>query len=372
MFVHLYCGAIILGWMLAMAPGRRMKRPAGAGVRGGGADEDVETESPHGGAAEDVEEEEPPPPVGPRQRAPSLQAPSEASDGVASSAAGAAGESRGRGRIAARLAAAPSSAASPASQAEASAEAMEPTDSSVKRGAKREQAHSPRGGAQHACRAPKSVKRDHVASNRMLTCLRQQRDGNDPEKAKKAEDALELYRNLGWDEKESLVTRFKSNKTRGSMKWIDEWSETRTKEDDTVLKWNENWHGPGKILSLLGYSLRDFPSREEAKDRVTKEVRRNQERFGTLESHPPRIDEDDWLSSEYFWVVDDGKTRKVAPPPPPSLPRSLARERGREGDPAGQDRGAGAGPPSWAPPGRSRASSQRSSSPRPRTPRRPS
>ena len=330
-FAHLYFGGMILGWILSMAPGKRnLKRPAAAGVRGGGADEDLEEVEDEDEEVED--EDQPPPPSGPR--APREQAPSDASDGVASggapsSAAGAAG-----GRLR-RLqgAAAPSSAGSPVS-AEAPTEAMEPAD---QRGVKREQSSPP-------ARAPKGIKRDLVAANKMLASLRQTRDGNDPEKAKQAENTLAVYKNLGWDQKESMVTRFKSKSGRGSMKWIDEWTETRTKEDDTVLKWNENWHGPGKILSMLGYTLRDFDSREEAKDRVTKEVRRNQERFGTLESHPPKIDEEDWLSSEYFWTIDDGKTRTVAPPPPPSLPRSLARERGREGDPAGQDRGAGAGP----------------------------
>ena len=313
------CGAVILGWVLAMAPGRRMKRPAGAGAR--------ETE-------DDETDEEPLQHGEPRQRA---SAPgSEASDGVA--AAGAAG---GVPRARRQGAAAGSSAASPASQAEAPAEA-----SDGERGVKRE-AESPRGSSRGGVqRRPKSVKRDHVNSNRMLSLLRNQRDGQDPEKAAAAVKALDLYRTLDWDEKESMVTRFKENKTRGCMKWLEEWVETRSKSDDTILGWNENWHGPGQILKILGYQLSDFETREEAKERVTKDVLRNQMKFGTLESHPPRVDEDDWLSSEYFWVVDNGKSRRVAPPPPPALPRSLARERGREGDIAGQDRGAGAGPPS--------------------------
>ena len=320
------CGAVILGWVLAMAP--KMKRPAAAGAR--------ETE-------DDETDEEPLQHGEPRQRAPG----SEASDGGVAAAMASAGMVAPRARR--QGAATGSSVASPASQAEGAAEPEATADHASdggERGVKRE-AQSPRessrGGGR---RRPKSVKRDHVNSNRMLSLLRNQRDGQDPEKAAAAVKALDLYRTLDWDEKESMVTRFKENKTRGCMKWLEEWVETRSKSDDTILGWNENWHGPGQILKILGYQLSDFESREEAKERVTKDVRRNQEKFGTLESHPPRVDEDDWLSSEYFWVVDNGKTRRVAPPPPPALPRSLARERGREGDIAGQDRGAGAGPPS--------------------------
>ena len=316
------CGAVILGWVLAMAP--KMKRPAAAGERQ--TEDDDETDS------EPLQHGEP------RQRAPG----SEASDGGVA-AAMAAPRARRQG------AATGSSVASPASQAEGAAEPEATADHASdggERGVKRE-AQSPRGSSRGGGRRrPKSVKRDHVNSNRMLSLLRNQRDGQDPEKAAAAVKALDLYKNLEWDEKESMVTRFKENKTRGSMKWLEEWIETRSKSDDTILGWNENWHGPGQILKILGYQLSDFESREEAKERVTKDVLRNQIKFGTLESHPPRVDEDDWLSSEYFWVVDNGKSRRVAPPPPPALPRSLAREQGGEGDIAGQDRGAGAGPPS--------------------------
>ena len=303
-----------------MAP--KMKRPAAAGAR--------ETE-------DDETDEEPLQHGEPRQRAPG----SEASDGGVA-AAMAAPRARRQG------AATGSSVASPASQAEGAAEPEATADhaSDGERGVKRE-AQSPRessrGGGR---RRPKSVKRDHVNSNRMLSLLRNQRDGQDPVKAAAAVKALDLYKNLEWDEKESMVTRFKENKTRGCMKWLEEWVETRSKSDDTILGWNENWHGPGQILKILGYQLSDFETREEAKERVTKDVLRNQIKFNTLESHPPRVDEDDWLSSEYFWVADNGKSRRVAPPPPPALPRSLAREQGGEGDIAGQDRGAGAGPPS--------------------------
>ena len=323
------CGAVILGWVLAMAP--KMKRPAAAGERL--TEDDDETDS------EPLQHGEP------RQRAPG----SEASDGGVAAAMASAGMVAPRARR--QGAATGSSVASPASQAEGAAEPEAPSDhvsDGGERGVKRE-AQSPRessrGGARRRANQD-APKRDHVNSNRMLSLLRNQRDGQDPVKAAAAVKALDLYKNLEWDEKESMVTRFKENKTRGCMKWLEEWVETRSKSDDTILGWNENWHGPGQILKILGYQLSDFETREKARERVEKDVLRNQIKFNTLQSHPPRVDEDDWLSSEYFWVADNGKTRRVAPPPPPALPRSLAREQGGEGDIAGQDRGAGAGPPS--------------------------
>ncbi|CAK0888279.1 unnamed protein product [Prorocentrum cordatum] len=143
-------------------------------------------------------------------------------------------------------------------------------------------------------RAPKGA-RDQVATNEMLTGSCQQKAGKDPDKAVKAAAALEMHHQPGWEEKESMAERCKGNEARGSMKWIDDWMGTRSKECATAAGWNENWRGPGQVLQLLGLNLSDFETREEALAFVAKEVRRNQVASGTLESHPPKIDESSWL-----------------------------------------------------------------------------
>eukprot|EP00959_Pyramimonas_sp_CCMP1952_P320286 6702643-Pyramimonas_sp.AAC.1 len=80
----------------------------------------------------------------------------------------------------------------------------------------------------------------------MMTGVRQQKSGKDPEKAAKAAAALEMHHRLGWEEKGSMVERCKGNKTRGSMKWVDDWMETRSKHGATAVGWNQNWRGPGQ------------------------------------------------------------------------------------------------------------------------------
>ena len=197
---------------------------------------------------------------------------------------------------------------------------------------------SPRSKAKGAQYAPKGTFRDLKAANSMLASLRQQKNGNDPVKAAKASQALDMYQKMDWESKESMVQRSKA-KARGSMKWLDEWMESRSKDDATAIGWNENWRSPGQVLKHLGLTLKDFDTREQARAHVDEEVRRNQTTAGTLESHPPKIDESNWLMSRYFWVIDQGKTRKVAPSPPPRPLASLGL--GREEDIGGQDRGAG-------------------------------
>ena len=67
------------------------------------------------------------------------------------------------------------------------------------------------------------VRRDYAEGNRMLAGLRAQKTGKDPEKAAKAAEALDLYGKLGWEEKESMVSRFRSRPAGGGTKWIDDW-----------------------------------------------------------------------------------------------------------------------------------------------------
>ena len=174
--------------------------------------------------------------------------------------------------------------------------------------------------------------RDHEASNKMLGALRQQAKGQDKAKAAKAAEALTVYHKMEWDEKESMVQRHKQNKTRGSLKWVDEFMDARTKDDTTKIGWNENYRSPGQVLQLLGMSLRDFADHEQAKAFLTEEVRRNQETMGTATKYPPKIDPDNWLMSRYFWVIDEGKSRT----PPAFLPPPRPRGRGGEGEGEGR------------------------------------
>ena len=291
-------GAVLLGWMIAMspkrtrAPGARigLKRPAAA--RGG--DKEGSDDEPDEGARD--------PRAKPRA---TKSAPPKPPETLSQSEAAEGAEE----------------------QHEEAAEAGSAPD--VKEEAGSPSKYTPKGVA----------RRDYAEGNRMLAGLRAQKTGKDPEKAAKAAEALDLYGKLGWEEKESMVSRFRSRPAGGGTKWIDDWMEHRKKDDATSVGYNENWRGPGQVLQLLGMGIRDFDDKEKAQEFVTEEVRRNQEKHGTLESHPPRIDDQNWLMSRYFWVVDNGTTRKVAPPPPPRPPwaeggaPSLGRgwsERGRE------------------------------------------
>ncbi|CAK0906635.1 unnamed protein product [Prorocentrum cordatum] len=253
-------GALLLGWLIAMSP---KKRPAAVGGAAGG-----DAGSPEGERKPKAAKSQAKPPPAAAKGPPADAPPASNADEAA---------------------------------AEADAEGQAGADGGV-----RLEAGSPRK------RAPKGA-RDQVAPNRMLTGLRQQKSGKDPEEAAKAAAALEMHLKLGWEEKESMVERCRGNKTRGSMKWIDDWMETRNKDDATAAGWNEKWRGLGQALQLLGLNLSDSETREEARAFVIEEVHRNQVDSGTLESHPPKIDESNWLMSRYFWVVDQGKTRAVAP-----------------------------------------------------------
>ena len=217
-------------------------------------------------------------------------------------------------------------------------------------------------------RAPRgSQVRDHEASNLMLSSLRQQSKGNDPEKAAKAAKALDVYHSMEWEEKEVMVQRHRQNKKRGSLTWIDEFMESRTKDDTTKIGWNENYRSPGQVLQLLGMSLGDFADHGKAQAFITEEVRRNQEQTGTATKYPPKIDPDNWLMSRYYWVIDEGKSRT---PRAFKLPPPRPRGRGGEGEGEGRTsegcrRDAGRTEEGWegggteGPAGRSRAAKPR-------------
>ena len=209
--------------------------------------------------------------------------------------------------------------------------------------------------------------RDHEASNKMLGALRQTAKGQDKAKAAKAAEALTVYHKMEWDEKESMVQRHKANKTRGSLKWVDEFMEARTKDDTTKIGWNENYRSPGQVLQLLGMSLGDFEDHGKAQAFITEEVRRNQEQMGTATKYPPKIDPDNWLMSRYFWVIDEGRSRT---PRAFKLPPPRPRGRGGEGEGEGRTsegcrRDAGRTEEGWegggteGPAGRSRANKPR-------------
>ena len=134
---HLWCGGVLLGWLLAMAP--KMKRPAAASV----ALSDTESVPPAGADAEAL-------PSGPRQAAPAprKKAREEATDLQAPSMKRLGTEAEGAAAPEAALGVASSAGNSPASQAlDGLAESGSVDGDGSARSVKQEPPSPPRGGA---------------------------------------------------------------------------------------------------------------------------------------------------------------------------------------------------------------------------------
>ena len=100
-------------------------------------------------------------------------------------------------------------------------------------------------------------------ANSMLTILRNHQNParqKDPNVRAKCKDALDIYKGLGWQEKEGFLAQFGKSGFR-NLGWVREYTQSVEVADKTELSCTEGYMTVGQVLQLLGYGLNDFQTK---------------------------------------------------------------------------------------------------------------
>ena len=152
--------------------------------------------------------------------------------------------------------------------------------------------------------------------NKMLTAIKAAAASKTPEARLSAEKALEHWKMVqdDWKAKESMVVSYDSARKKGKnmIRWCHDFTESRSKIDETSATIREDFVSPGQILSHLGIPWEYFDTYGKAFEYIAEEVRKNQEQCGTLDQYPPQIDAENPLNNRYYYTFTSGKQRPRA------------------------------------------------------------
>ena len=197
------------------------------------------------------------------------------------------------------------------------------------KGAPAEEAEAPSApevdaGAQEAGGKPQSKAKAKARAksertkqqNNMLTAIQAAAKSQITETRESAEKAMEHWKMVqdDWKAKESMVVSYAEARKKGKnmVRWCHDFTESRSKIDETSATIRQDWVSGGQVLNHLGIPWDYFETYGKAFDYIAEEVRKNQEKSKTLEECPPQIDDENPLNNRYYYSFSSGKQRPRA------------------------------------------------------------
>ncbi len=133
----------------------------------------------------------------------------------------------------------------------------------------------------------------------------------DTEYGKECKAALATFDELCGQKRKEFYEQWMEEKGNGkdakALKGlVKNFSTVAETEQKSSAKGRQKWVTVTQLMQEFGLSLKDFPTLEAGCTWASNKWMKNAKRFCTQESHPPKIDDDEALDTEYFYLFDDG------------------------------------------------------------------